>query len=482
MTVVCEALQGTSGRDILAAIGNTPLIRLARIERELDGVELYAKAEWFNPGGSVKDRPAGRIICEAIKAGHLTAERRILDATSGNTGIAYAMIGAALGYGVTLCVPANITPERRRILKAYGPELIFTDPLEGSDGAIREARKRFAEAPARYFYADQYNNPFNWRAHYENTAVEIWEQTRGRVTHLIAGLGTSGSFVGTGRRLRELNPAITLASVQPDAAFHGLEGLKHMESAIVPGIYDPTVADHDLRVATDDAHAMVRRLAGEEGLLIGISSGAALVGALRLLQGTRAERRAPYRERSERSHPEGPTAEGGPSVVAVVIFPDGGERYLSESFWDDEGGLKPVMLDETVIEAIRDHGKQTYPHECCGALIGLDGQVSEALALPNTTEEGPRRRFLVRPEDYRAAESRAAEGRRELLGFYHSHPDHPAQPSQYDLDHALPFFSYVIVSVREGEPREMRSWRLRDDRSQFDEETITSASNNASWQ
>ena len=316
MTPVCEALRLSSGARILDAIGETPLLRLSRIERDVPGVELYAKAEWLNPGGSVKDRPAKRMICEALSSGHLTPDRRILDATSGNTGIAYAMIGAALGYGVTLCVPTNITPERKRILKAYGPELIFTDALEGSDGAIREARRRFAETPARYFYPDQYNNEFNWRAHYDTTALEIWTQTQGRVTHFVAGLGTSGTFVGTGRRLRELNPRVTLASVQPDSTFHGLEGLKHMETAIVPGIYDPAVADVDLRVATDDAYAMTRRLAAEEGLLVGISSGASLAGTLDLLR------------------PRG-RVDGEDPVVVVVIFPDGGERYLSESFWSE---------------------------------------------------------------------------------------------------------------------------------------------------
>jgi cysteine synthase B len=314
MTPVCEALRATGGARIIDAIGQTPLFRLSRIERDVPSVELYAKAEWLNPGGSVKDRPAARMICEALEAGHLTPDRRILDATSGNTGIAYAMIGAALGYGVTLCVPTNITPERRRILRAYGPELIFTDPLEGSDGAIREARSRFAAHPETYFYPDQYNNEFNWRAHYDSTAVEIWEQTEGRVTHFVAGLGTSGTFVGTGRRLRELNHEIRLASVQPDAAFHGLEGLKHMATAIVPGIYDSTIADYDLGVATDDAYAMTRRIASEEGLLVGISSGAALVGALEMLRAEDASL-APR--------------------VAVIIFPDGGERYLSESFWTD---------------------------------------------------------------------------------------------------------------------------------------------------
>lgn len=315
MTPSCEALQRASGHSVLDVIGKTPLLRLAAIEKDLPGIELYAKAEWLNPGGSVKDRPASRMICEGIKSGVLTPERRILDATSGNTGIAYAMIGAALGYRVTLCVPSNITPERKRILAAYGPELVFTDPLEGSDGAIREARRRFAADPDGVFYPDQYNNPFNWRAHYDSTAVEIWEQTAGRLTHFVAGLGTSGTFMGTGRRLREFNPSIVLTSVQPDSPLHGLEGLKHMASAIVPGIYDPALADVDLGVSTEDAYAMTRRLAAEEGLLVGVSSGANLAGALRLARASTA------------------SAEG--SAVMVIIFPDGGERYLSESFWNE---------------------------------------------------------------------------------------------------------------------------------------------------
>lgn len=311
-----------SGASILESIGNTPLVRLSRIEEDVPGVTLYAKAEWMNPGGSVKDRPARRMICEGLRQHQLTEGRRILDATSGNTGIAYAMIGAALGYGVTLCVPENVTPERKRILKAYGAELMFTDPLEGSDGAIREARRRFAADPDRYFYPDQYNNEFNWRAHYETTGQEIWDQTGGRLTHFVAGLGTSGTFVGTARRLRELDPSITLVSVQPDSPFHGLEGLKHMASAIVPGIYDPDVADIDLLVSTEDAHAMTRRLSREEGLLVGISSGANLAGALRLLTA--------FAENASADSSAPPV----PATV-VIIFPDGGERYLSESFWDE---------------------------------------------------------------------------------------------------------------------------------------------------
>ena len=293
---------------IVDLVGNTPLIRLRRIERELPGVELYAKAEWQNPGGSVKDRPALRMIQEGIAAGRLVAGKTILDATSGNTGIAYAMMGAAMDYKVTLCVPENVTPERKRILRAYGAELIFTDPLEGSDGAIRMAQKMYRDAPEKYFYADQYNNDFNWRAHYDTTAPEIIKQTGARLTHFVAGLGTSGTFVGTGRRLREYNDNIVLASVQPDSPLHGLEGLKHMESAIVPGIYDPRLADEDVRVGTEESYEMTRRLAQEEGLLVGISSGANLAGALKIAR---------------------------KNAVMVVVFCDGGERYLSERFWEN---------------------------------------------------------------------------------------------------------------------------------------------------
>jgi cysteine synthase B len=292
---------------IVDLVGDTPLIRLRRIERTVPGVELYAKAEWKNPGGSVKDRPALRMIQEGIVSGQLTSTKVILDATSGNTGIAYAMIGAAMDFKVTLCVPENVTPERKRILRAYGAKLVFTNPLEGSDGAIRMAQQMNAEDPDAYFYADQYNNDFNWRAHYDTTGPEIIRQMGTRVTHFVAGLGTSGTFVGAGRRLREYNRNIVLASVQPDSPLHGLEGLKHMESAIVPGIYDPALADEDVRVGTEESYEMTRRLAQEEGLLVGISSGANLAGALKVAR---------------------------KDAVIVVVFCDGGERYLSERFWE----------------------------------------------------------------------------------------------------------------------------------------------------
>ncbi len=298
----------TLGVSLLDLIGRTPLVRLRKFERESPGVEIYAKAEWQNPGGSVKDRAAMRMISEGEASGALRPGLTILDATSGNTGIAYAMIGAARGYGVKLCVPENASPERKLILRAFGAELVLTDPLEGTDGAIREARRLHAADPDRYFYPDQYNNDANWKAHYDTTGPEIIEQTSGMLTHFVAGLGTSGTFVGAGRRLRKFNPAIRLISLQPAAAFHGLEGLKHMESAIVPGIYDPTLADEDLRIESEEAFEMVRRLAREEGVMAGVSSGAALAGTLKVAR------------RLERG-------------IVVTIFPDGAEKYLTEKFW-----------------------------------------------------------------------------------------------------------------------------------------------------
>lgn len=304
-----------SGACLFDLIGNTPLLRLSSFGKKFANVEFYAKAEWFNPGGSVKDRAALAMIRDGERAGALRAGKRILDATSGNTGIAFAMIGAALGYGVTLCVPSSASAERLRTIRALGAELILTPGEEGSDGAIRSAQELFKQNPSAYFYADQYSNLANPCAHYKTTAMEIWRQTRGTVTHLVAGLGTSGTFVGVTRRLKELNSAIRAISVQPDDAFHGLEGLKHMASAIVPAVYDASLADENISVRTEDAFAMVRRLAREEGVLVGVSSGAALWACLRIAE----------------ELPEGQKA------VVVTVFPDSGDRYLSEKFWDEDG-------------------------------------------------------------------------------------------------------------------------------------------------
>ncbi|HEY6329056.1 MAG TPA: cysteine synthase family protein [Blastocatellia bacterium] len=303
-----KSQSGAGPKEIWQFVGNTPLLRLPRISHAKPNVEIYIKAEWFNPGGSVKDRPALNIIQEAERTGQLNPDKIILDATSGNTGIAYAWIGAARGYRVKLALPRNASHERKQILGIYGVDLVLTNPLEGSDGAIREAKRLYAESPGLYFYADQYNNPANWKAHYLTTANEIWEQTSGRITHFVAGLGTSGTFVGTTRRLKELNPALEAISFQPDSPLHGLEGLKHMETAIVPGIYDAGLADRNLEISTEDAHECTRKLARQEGIMVGISSGAALAAALKVAQSI-------------------------DSGVIVTVFPDGGDKYLSDRFW-----------------------------------------------------------------------------------------------------------------------------------------------------
>ena len=307
-----EKVAGTTApaSSLLACVGNTPLLKLDRIASPYRPVEIYVKAEWFNPGGSVKDRPALNMILEGERNHSLRAGMVILDATSGNTGIAYAMIGAIRGYKVKVCLPSNASKERKQILRAYGAELVLTDPALGSDGSIRKARELYDQDPKIYFYPDQYNNEANWRAHYQTTGPEIIRQTGGQLTHFVAGLGTSGTFMGTGRCLREFNPAIRLISFQPDSGFHGLEGLKHMATALVPGIYDPSLADENLAVSTEEAYRLVRALAREEGLLVGISSGAALAACFQVASRLREGK-------------------------IVTIFADSGDKYLSERFWED---------------------------------------------------------------------------------------------------------------------------------------------------
>jgi len=300
------------GLQLKQRIGSTPLLRLERVTAGLADVQVLFKAEWANPGGSVKDRAASNIVNEALKAGKLGAGKALLDSTSGNTGIAYAMLGAAYGIPITLCMPSNVSAERKRILNAYGATVIYTDPGEGSDGAIRKAQEIAAAEPEKYYYADQYSNDANWRAHYRNgTADEIWQQTAGRVTHFVAILGTSGTFVGTSRRLKELNPRIRCISLQPDSPFHGIEGTKHMETSIIPKIYDAGIADAELGIETEAAYTMARRMAREEGLLAGVSAAAALVGALQVAK------------------------EALDGSVIVTVFPDSGDKYLSEHFWSE---------------------------------------------------------------------------------------------------------------------------------------------------
>jgi len=306
-----DALAGVS---LLDRIGNTPLLRLERIGSEFPNVEFYAKAEWFNPGGSVKDRPALSMIEAGLASGALRPGKTIIDATSGNTGIAYAMIAAALGYPVKLCLPDSASAERKRILAAYGAELVITPGDEGTDGAIRKVHEIVTADPEKYFYPDQYSNPANWQAHYRTTADEIWEQTSGCITHFVAALGTSGTFVGATRRLKELNPAIRCISLQPDSSFHGLEGWKHMPTAIRPAIYDDALADENLEVSTEHAYRLVKRLARQEGLLVSPSAAAALLGCFAVAA------RIPKNERA----------------VIVTVFADSASKYLNERFWDEE--------------------------------------------------------------------------------------------------------------------------------------------------
>src|SRR5687767_12552476 len=279
MTVATRAFSPPAGRDLIDRVGNTPLLGFNRITAALGDVRVLAKAEWYNPGGSVKDRAALSMILDGERRGLLTKDKILIDATSGNTGIAYAMIAAERGYRAMLALPKNASPERKQCLLAYGAELILTDPHEGTDGAQRYVKHLVEQNPGRYFYPDQYNNDANWKAHYHTTAMEIWRQTGGRVTHFVTGVGTSGTFMGVTRRLKKLNPAIQCISMQPDAPLHGLEGMKHMASALVPGIYDPSLADENLEVSTEDAHMMCVRLAREEGIMVGVSSGANLVAA-----------------------------------------------------------------------------------------------------------------------------------------------------------------------------------------------------------
>src|SRR6202034_2416528 len=310
-----EPASARLGQNLFDRVGNTPLLRFDQLTSHLPNVTLLGKAEWYNPGGSVKDRAAANIVAEGRRNGRFAPGKILLDATSGNTGIAYAMLGASEKFPVTLCMPTNVSAERKKILQAYGANILYTDPGDGSDGAIRMARQLAAKHPDLYFYADQYSNDANWQAHYHGTANEIWQQTEGRITHFVAMLGTSGTFMGTTRRLKELNPAIRCISLQPDSSFHGIEGAKHMASALVPKIYDPALADDNIEIATEDAYAIARRVARENGLLLGISAAAGILGSLKICEQLQLgeERQA----------------------VVVTILCDSGDKYLSERFWTE---------------------------------------------------------------------------------------------------------------------------------------------------
>jgi cysteine synthase B len=319
MEALASQVSSKAGSSVLELIGNTPLLSFKRITEPVAPARVMAKAEWYNPGGSVKDRAAMAMILDGERRGLLNHDKVLIEATSGNTGIAYSMIAAERGYRVTIAIPRNASEERKQCLRAYGAEIALTDPSEGTDGAQRYVKRLVEQHPGKYFYPDQYNNSANWRAHYQTTANEIWRQTDGQITHFVTGLGTSGTFVGTSRRLKDLNPSIQCISMQPDAPLHGLEGLKHMPTALVPGIYDPGVADEQIAVATEDAHRMVLRLARDEGHLVGVSSGANMVAAMMVAEKARLQQQQ----------------NGGPDPLIVTIFCDSAAKYLSEDFWHE---------------------------------------------------------------------------------------------------------------------------------------------------
>lgn len=457
------ATRAGSARGLLEQIGGTPLFRLARVTAELPrAVEVYVKAEWFNPGGSVKDRPVRAIIEDAERDGRLVPGGTILDSSSGNAGIAYAMIGAAKGYRVHLVIPENVSEERKRILRAFGAEVQYSDPLEGSDGAIVVARALAARHPETYFFADQYNNPSNVRAHYETTGPELLEQTEGRITHLVAGLGTSGTIVGAGRFLRERRSGIEVVAVEPDSALHGIEGLKHMPTAIVPGIYDPSVHDHKVSVRTEAAYGMAGRLAREEGLLVGQSTGAAVVAAIAVAHTLR---------------------EG----TVVAVGPDGGDRYLSTTMWEAPAAGDPmdgfVSVESRLgavsfrrrfcyirrVEALtigRQHlsamlaqARSEAPNECCGLLLGRGGRTERV--VPGTNVDRSPVTYNMDPQElYQAHRLMEAEGL-DLAAIYHSHPRTRAFPSSTDVAKAMyPDATYVIISLQDAAHPEVRAFRI----------------------
>ncbi len=461
-------------------IGGTPLLPLPSPR---EGVRVLGKAEWMNPGGSVKDRTAWSIVRGALERGDLVARRawtevpgpsdgrsdrpngsrpppapRLLDASSGNTAIAYAMLGAALGFGVTLCLPENASRERRLTLAAYGAEVVLTDEMEGTDGAADMARDMAEREPDRFWYADQYGNPDNWRAHYEGTAAEIWEQTGGSITHLVAGLGTTGTLVGSARRLRELAPGVRVVAVEPDAPMHGLEGLKHLPTARTPDIYDPSLIDERLRISTDEARRAASELAEEAGLFVGPSAGAACAAARRV-------------------------AAGLESGTVVTVLPDGGARYLSEAWWTDRehpaagrpvAGGSPerpspeasLIVARPLLDALHRGLEAAYPGEGCGVLLGeVDGATRIVReVVPAENRSGERNdRYEVDPEVLRELVAAEDRGGPTVLGFFHSHPNVDPVPSATDRGRAWPWYVYLIVRVRESGAAEGRVWTFGTD-------------------
>ena len=467
MTGIAHKPVPIQARSVTDLIGNTPLLALPRVAAHVAPVQVLAKAEWYNPGGSVKDRAALHMIRDGERRGVLTKDKVLLDATSGNTGIAYAMIAAERGYRVTLCLPKNASVERKQTLLAYGAELVLTDPGEGTDGAQRKAKQMVADDPDRYFYPDQYNNDANWRAHYDGTGREIWDQTQGRVTHFVAGLGTTGTFMGTTRRLREFNPEIQCISMQPDGPLHGLEGMKHMPTAIVPGIYDPSSGRrrdgrrHRRRPRGRAAAGPDRGAAGRP-LGRGEPGGGRAAGRAAQIRGPGRRRRCHDLLRLGRQVPERPVV--GRSTHA----PRGGELAVSD--------VLPLILTDAQKRQIEADGVSAYPNECCGILYGRDVEGQRVVGRLETVANAYAadeqfHRFSIGPADLMRAERSCRDGEL-VLGFYHSHPDHPARPSETDRLNGWPFYSYVIVAIHDRKPVDMTSWVLDEATERFGQQPI----------
>ena len=442
------------GSPLLDLIGNTPLLRLDRLSAHLPGIQILGKAEWRNPGGSVKDRAASSIVAAARRSGQLGPSKILMDATSGNTGIAYAMLGAAMGFPVLLCMPSNVSVERKRILAAYGAEVLWTDPGDGSDGAIRMAQKLIAESPEKYFYADQYGNDNNWRAHYYGTANEIWNQTDGKITHFVAALGTSGTFMGNTRRLRELNPEIQCISMQPDSPFNGLEGLKHMATAIVPPIYDPTSPTATL---TWPPSAPTPWPNGSASTRACSSASPPQPRSPRLSRSPKGKPPPNARPSSSPSSATPPTSTSantsGPNPTKPTThWPANWELENWQLATLNQNRPMSLQIPQALYDQLRAHGEETYPHECCGIMLGNadddDLRVAQLIRAGNTRTDSAHNRYNIAPQELIAAQREGRKQGLDIVGFYHSHPDHPAQWSPTDFAEAHWFgCAYVITST-----------------------------------
>lgn len=437
-------------KNILKLIGDTPLVEINKIPKNKD-IKIFAKAEWYNLSASVKDRAALSMIEEGEKSGGLTKEKTLIESTSGNTGIALAAIAKIKGYRIKLVMADSASEERKRLLEELGAELVLTDAMESSDGAYRESYQIFNREPGRYYKLDQYSNPANPKAHYSGTALEIWEQTKGRVTHFVAGTGTSGTVMGAGKRLKEFNPEIKVIAVEPEEEMHGVEGLKNMRVEMVPSIYEEAFPDEKIYISTEEAYDTALGLAREEHVLVGQSSGLNMAAALRV-------------------------AEGIEKGLVVTLFPDTGYRYLSKKLFPDE--VFDVEIKKGDLEKIHRQVKESYPYEACGLLAGVvhgaKKRVNRVFLTENKNETRANDRYEIDPLEYLQIEKDLPEGE-SIIGIFHSHPDHLPRPSKTDLSRAHPVYTYVILSTVGEAVMSTTAWTLDQDGKSFKEEFLNIA-------